>query len=110
LHVYVPIIRNLDYDSVRGFCETICRFVHRAHPKDTTMEWGTAQRTGKVFLDHNMNARSKTIASVYSPRASLEAGVSMPVEWSGLSHVFPSDFHLLNAAERVRSKGDLWTD
>ena len=32
------------------------------------MEWATQKRTGKIFIDHNMNVRGKTLRVAYSPR------------------------------------------
>ncbi|MBI4570650.1 MAG: DNA ligase D, partial [Chloroflexi bacterium] len=69
LHIYVPVLRQLDYDAARAASETIGRFVLQAHPRDVTMEWSVDKRPGKVFLDYNQNARGKTLASIYSPRA-----------------------------------------
>ena len=108
LHIYVPILRQFDYDTVRAACETIGKYLMAAHPKDITMEWTVEKRTGKVFFDHNQNVRGKTLASVYSPRPSPEAAVSMPVRWDELKQIYPSDFTILTAVDRVSKTGDLW--
>lgn len=110
LHIFVPIVRHYDYDMVRGISEQICRYVLNLHPRELTMEWAVARRRGKVFLDHNQNTRGKTLASVYSPRALPGAPVSMPLEWRELDRVYPSDFTIATACERVRQVGDLWRD
>jgi bifunctional non-homologous end joining protein LigD len=110
LHIFVPIVRNYDYDMVRGMSEQICRYVLNQHPRELTMEWAVARRRGKVFLDHNQNTRGKTLASVYSPRALPGAPVSMPLEWSELGRVYPTDFTIATAYDRLRSVGDLWRD
>jgi bifunctional non-homologous end joining protein LigD len=108
LHIYVPILRQFDYDTVRAACETIGKYLMAAHPRDITMEWTVEKRTGKVFFDHNQNVRGKTLASVYSPRPSPEAAVSMPVRWDELKQIYPSDFTILTAPDRVNKTGDLW--
>lgn len=108
LHVYVPIQRDLEYDAVRSACETIGRFLLRQHPREITMEWAVKRRTGKVFFDHNQNARGKTLASVYSPRPLPEAAVSMPLRWDELDRVYPTDFTILTAPQRLAEVGDLW--
>jgi bifunctional non-homologous end joining protein LigD len=110
LHIYVPILRELDYDSARAACETICRFVLQQHPRDVTMEWTVEKRAGKIFLDHNQNVRGKTLASIYSPRVLPEAAVSMPLHWSELDDIYPSEFTVLNAPARLAATGDLWAD
>src|SRR5262245_63808439 len=57
LHIYVPIMRNLDYGVIRAAANTVCMELLSRRPKDVTMEWATERRTGKVFLDANQNAR-----------------------------------------------------
>jgi len=110
LHVYVPIERNLDYDTVRDIAETIGRYLLERHADSVTMDWSVVKRTGKVFFDHNMNARSKSLASIYSPRVSKEAAVSTPIEWSELDKVYPADFTIETLPVRLSKSGDLWAD
>lgn len=110
LHVFVPILRNLNYDVVRGIAEQICRFVQRRHAAETTMEWSVEKRRGKVFLDHNQNTRGKTLACAYSPRALLGAPVSMPVLWSEVGSVYPTDFTMSTVVEHVARRGDPWRE
>ena len=110
LHIYVPILRELDYDSARAACETICRFVLQQHPREVTMDWTVEKRAGKIFLDHNQNVRGKTLASIYSPRVLPEAAVSMPLHWNELDEVYPSEFTILTSPARLAATGDLWAD
>ncbi len=109
LHVYVPILRQLDYGEARAACATIGKYLVRAHPSKVTMEWTVDKRTGKVFFDHNQNARGKTLASLYSPRPSPQAAVSMPLRWDELGDVYPTDFTILTAPDRMAEVGDLWS-
>ncbi|MBI2958388.1 MAG: ATP-dependent DNA ligase, partial [Chloroflexi bacterium] len=74
-----------------------------------TMEWTVEKRTGKVFLDHNRNARGQTLAAVYSARPTPEATVSMPLRWDEVGNVYSTDFTLLTAPERLERVGDLWS-
>jgi bifunctional non-homologous end joining protein LigD len=108
LHLYVPIARTLDYDSVRAVAETLARQVQRAHPSVVTMEWAVEARRGKVFLDYNMNRRSASLAAVYSPRAVAWAGVATPLDWDELQNVYPTQFDILNVPARIAQVGDLW--
>jgi bifunctional non-homologous end joining protein LigD len=110
LHLYVPIARTLDYTSVRAVAETLAKRVLSLHPNAVTMDWATAARRGKVFLDHNMNRRSASLAAIYSPRAVAWAGVSTPLRWDELEHgsIYPAQFDILNAPERLKQLGDLW--
>lgn len=110
LHVFVPILRQFDYDTVRGMSEQICRFVQRQHPAETTLDWSVERRRGKVFLDFNQNTRGKTLATPYSPRALPGAPVSMPLGWAELGSIYPAQFTLRTTHERLAQVGDLWRD
>jgi bifunctional non-homologous end joining protein LigD len=109
LHVYVPIVRTLDYHATHTVSETIARVLAQQHPREVTIEWAVDKRRGKVFADYNQNVRGKTLASIYSPRVLPWAAVSMPLRWEEVGRgVFPTDFTILTAPERLRSVGDLW--
>lgn len=110
LHIYVPIMRRLDYATVRGICEIFGRQILKEHPKEVTMDWAVVKRTGKVFFDHNMNARGKSLASIYSPRVAPEATISVPLHWDELYDVYPTDFTMDTVPELLADRGDLWHD
>lgn len=79
-------------------------------PKKVTTEWNTTKREGKVFFDHNQNARGKTISSVYSVRPTLSATVSMPIKWEKLDTILPTDYTLLNVPKILEKESDYWKD
>jgi len=110
LHVFVPIRRTLGFDAAREVCELVGRHLMRRHPKDITMEWSVPKRTGKIFLDYNMNVRGKTLNVAYSPRGAAGAPVSMPLTWEELAGAHPLDFRIANAADRLAETGDRWSD
>jgi bifunctional non-homologous end joining protein LigD len=109
LHIYVPIVRTLDYHATHSISETLARYLVQQHPAEATAEWVVEKRRGKVFVDYNQNVRGKTLASIYSPRVLPWAAVSMPIRWDEVGKVFPTDFTLLTAPERMRQVGDLWS-
>jgi bifunctional non-homologous end joining protein LigD len=108
LHVFVPIERTLDFDAARQVCEMVGRHLLRQHPKDITMDWSVEKRTGKIFIDYNMNVRGKTLNVAYSPRGVPGAPVSMPLAWEALEKAHPLDFRLTNAPARLEKTGDRW--
>ena len=110
LHVFVPIERTVTFDEARHICETIGRHLMRAHPKDITMEWAVEKRTGKIFIDYNMNVRGKTLNVAYSPRGVPGAPVSMPLSWEELEAAEPMDFTINNVPARLEKNGDRWHD
>ena len=110
LHVFVPIQRTIDFDTARQVSEAIGRHLMRQHPEDITMEWSVPKRTGKIFMDYNMNVRGKTLNVAYSPRGAPGAPVSMPLTWEELAGAHPLDFRITNAAQRLAQTGDRWRD
>ncbi len=72
--------------------ETFCRFLQQKYPDIITIDWSVEKRKGKIFLDYNQNVRGKTLASIYSPRPTPEASVSVPLRWDELGKVYPTDF------------------
>jgi bifunctional non-homologous end joining protein LigD len=109
LHIYVPIMRTLDYHETHTISETLARYLAQQHPREVTIEWAVDKRRGKVFADYNQNVRGKTLASIYSPRVLPWAAVSMPLRWDEVGgEVFPTDFTILTAPDRLAQVGDLW--
>ena len=109
LHIYVPILRQYDYAVTRKTCEVIGRHLMQQRRGDVTMEWTVSKRSGKIFLDHNQNTRSKNMASVYSLRPLPGAPVSTPLRWDELNDVYPTEFTIRTVPERVKLLGDLWS-
>ena len=110
LHVYVPILRQYDYDITRKVCQLIGGFLMRQRPDDITMEWAVSKRPGKISMDYNQNVRGKNMASIYSLRPATGAPVSTPVTWEELEHLYPTDFAIRNIPQRLEELGDLWGD
>ena len=74
------------------------------------MEWSVPKRTGKIFMDYNMNVRGKTLNVAYSPRGAAGAPVSLPLTWDELAGAHPLDFRITNVIERLAQTGDRWRD
>jgi bifunctional non-homologous end joining protein LigD len=110
LHVFLPIRRTIDFDMAREVSEQVGRHLMRLAPKDVTLEWSVPKRTGKIFMDYNMNVRGKTLNVAYSPRGAAGAPVSMPLTWDELARAHPLDFRITNAAEFVSPSGDRWRE
>ncbi len=110
LHVFLPIRRTIDFDAARAVSEAVGQHLLRQHPSDITLEWSVPKRTGKIFMDYNMNVRGKTLNVAYSPRGAAGAPVSMPLTWEELANAHPLDFRITNAAERLARTGDRWQD
>jgi bifunctional non-homologous end joining protein LigD len=110
LHIFVPIARTLTFVEARSVCELIGRHLMAQHPDLITMDWSVDKRPGKIFFDHNMNTRGKTLNVAYSPRGVPGAPVSMPVTWEELPGVLPPDFRMDNVPKLMAARGDVWRD
>jgi bifunctional non-homologous end joining protein LigD len=110
LHVFVPIDRTVTFDQARHICETVGRHLLQQHPREITMEWAVKKRTGRIFIDYNMNVRGKTLNVAYSPRGLPGAPISMPLTWKELETAEPGDFTLQNVLQRLDKAGDRWHD
>jgi bifunctional non-homologous end joining protein LigD len=110
LHMYVPIIPQFEFAEVHAAAKTIASFCLQQHPQEITLDWSVEKRRGKIFIDYNQNVRSKTLASIYSPRASPQASVSTPLHWDEIGRVYPLEFTILNTPARLAEKGEIWKD
>jgi bifunctional non-homologous end joining protein LigD len=109
MQVYVPIEPGYGYDQVRDLVGAIGRMINRADPDRTTMLWEVKRRSGKVFIDHNMNRLGANIAAVYSMRPEEMATVSTPVTWDEVeAGIRPQDFTIRSVWERFARAGDLF--
>lgn len=108
MQVYVPIERVHSASAVREWVGRVCRLINRADPERTTMEWDISKRTGKVFLDHNMNTEGKNIAATWSLRPERGAPVATPLRWEEVEgDVEPRDFTIATVWRRLDEVGDL---
>lgn len=106
LQVYIPVKSRYDYDTARKINEFFARYFSQKYPKLITIERVVKNRGKKLYFDYLQMWRSKTIATAYAPRANKNASISMPIDWSDLTRIKPSDFTLLNAAKLLAETGD----
>ncbi|MDQ3661453.1 MAG: non-homologous end-joining DNA ligase [Actinomycetota bacterium] len=101
MQIMVPLDGSHDFVEVRRFIGWVADLVHAADPHTTTMEWDIPKRSGKVFLDVNMNREGANIAAAYSVRPEPGATVSTPFEWDELSWVRPEHNTIATIFERT---------
>jgi DNA ligase D-like protein (predicted ligase)/DNA ligase D-like protein (predicted polymerase)/DNA ligase D-like protein (predicted 3'-phosphoesterase) len=113
MQIFVPLEPGRwTYDEARAFVGACGRLINRADPDRTTMAWRIADRTGKVFIDHNMNRAGANIAAAYSLRPEPGAPVSTPLTWDEVEvgGFEPRDFRIDNVWTRFEEAGDLWAE
>lgn len=108
MHVVVPIVRTLRYDAVREMARYVAMRLLHDRPGDITLDWSIERRSGKVFVDTNMNVRGKSITVPYSPRGLPGAPVSMPLTSDALRGAMPPEFRIPTVAPIVEANGDAW--
>jgi bifunctional non-homologous end joining protein LigD len=109
MQVYVPVEPGYSYHQVRDFVGAAGRMIEKADREHVTMAWKIERRTGKVFIDHNMNRSGANIAAAYSLRPEPAATVSTPVTWDEVEDgITPQDFRIDNVCERFQRVGDLF--
>jgi bifunctional non-homologous end joining protein LigD len=110
MHVYIPVEPVYSYEETRIFAELIARLVTHQKPElFTTPRAVMKRKKNRVYFDYLQNAKSKTIAAPYVLRAYEGAPVATPLEWDEVKHgLHPTQFHIRNARERFREKGDLF--
>jgi bifunctional non-homologous end joining protein LigD len=113
LHLYVPLLGELDSDGTTALAKEVAEELQAAHPKLVTATMTKARRTGKVFFDWSQNAGSKTTVAPYSLRGRERPTVATPVTWgeveAGAGDEFGLEqFRFDEVLARVDEHGDLF--
>lgn len=110
IQVYVPVAEHHTFDQTRALAGHLGRMIQEADPKRVTMEWAVKDRSGRVFIDHNMNRRAASLAAPYSVRPRPGAPVSAPLRWSEIEEgsVRPEAFRVDTIFERLTEYGEMF--
>lgn len=107
LHVMVPLEPAYAFDQVMLAASVITRMARQREPSLFTFDMRRARRRGKILIDVLRNRRGATLVCPWAVREYTGATVAMPLEWSELERgVYPEDFHLRNARQRLLEQGD----
>ena len=106
-HIYARIAPHWPFTQVRLAAQTVAREVERRAPQLATSQWWKEERHG-VFIDFNQNAKDRTVASVYSVRATPDARVSTPLLWDEVPGCRPEHFTIDTVGARFADRGDPW--
>lgn len=110
LQLYIPTGGKYNYNLARNINKFFAVYFAEKFPKKITIERSVNNRGNKLYFDYLQMWHGKTITTVYSPRATKNATISVPVEWEELKNgLLPENFNLLNIKERLKNKGDLFS-
>jgi bifunctional non-homologous end joining protein LigD len=109
-HLYVPLERSRDFESVGDFALRVANLLVAREPDRYTTEFHKAKRGTRIFIDTLRNAYAQTAVAPYSLRPKPGAPAATPLEWEELEReqVDPTDFNLSNMAQRLQLKGAAW--
>lgn len=112
IHIVLPLVAETPNDTARLVAELVATRVAERHPRETTVtRWVQSRPSAAVYVDFLQNIRGKTVASVYSARATPDATVSAPLRWNELTpDLDPRAFTIESMTTRLREVGDLWHD
>lgn len=111
LHIFVPVEPKYSFQQIQRSSGYLAKTIAGIAKNLATTERTVAKREGRIYIDYLQNARSKTIASVYSVRPVPKAQVSFPVSWGQLEkeQVHPAHYHLRNVPALLKTQGDLFS-
>jgi len=103
LHIIMPIVNGYTFQQAREFVQKIAARVGKRTEK-VVAQRSKSDTPGKVYLDYVQNSHGRTMICPYSTRATREATVSTPLEWSEVKKgLNPEEFNLFSVVKFSRS-------
>jgi bifunctional non-homologous end joining protein LigD len=111
-HIVVPLDGKSNMGDVERFAHGVGNLLVKRDPQNLTQEFHKADRGRRILVDTGRNGWSATHAAAYAVRTKPGAPVSAPCTWEELERgdATPQTFTLRNMADRIKEKGDLWSD
>jgi bifunctional non-homologous end joining protein LigD len=108
-HVVVPLRRQVDSDTVRGFARDVAHVAIARDPR-LTLEQRKAARGGRILVDILRNAYAHTAVAPYSVRPRDGGPVATPLSWEELLDpaTRPDSWTLHTVPARVAGAPDPW--
>ena len=111
LHVVVPLKKQYDWDTVKGFSQAVVQHLAKTIPQKFVAKSGPKNRIGKIFVDYLRNGFGATTVCAWSARARPGLGVSVPFAWEELDSLSGSaHWTVENIAERIAVGNSPWED
>ncbi len=109
LHVVIPLKKQHDWDTVKGFSQAIVQHMSQTIPQRFVAKSGPKNRVGKIFVDYLRNGFGATTVSAWSARARPGMGVSVPLAWDELPGLSSSaQWTVRNISERLPIGNTPW--
>ncbi|MEA2301428.1 MAG: bifunctional non-ous end joining protein LigD [Solirubrobacteraceae bacterium] len=85
IHVVAPLRRGPSFPEVHRLARALAEEMVAENPDELTLEWHTAERGERIYLDVNRNAYAQHAIAAYGVRARPNAPVATPLHWEELS-------------------------
>ncbi|MEJ8815024.1 DNA ligase D [Variovorax ureilyticus] len=109
MHVIVPVRRQYDWDTVKGFSQAVVQHLARVIPDRFVAKSGPRNRVGKIFVDYLRNGFGATTVAAWSARSRPGLGVSVPVAWDELPGLTSaSQWNVRNIGRRLPAGNTPW--
>ncbi len=108
-HIVIPFKPSVSWNKFREFAKNIALLMEDKWPSKYTSNMRKTNRKNKIYIDWVRNAKSATSIAPYSLRIKKKAPVSMPIKWSELDKIAPSDITMKEALRRLKNKNP-WKD
>ena len=107
LHVLVPVVEEYTFTETREFVHAIGKQLMK-ESAIVVSEFKDTKKPDKVFVDYTQNSHGRTMVCPYSLRATPDATVSTPIEWSDFKkEIKPAEFNIQSVP---RLQKEPWKD
>ena len=111
LHLVVPLKKQFDWDTVKGFSQLIVQHLARTLPQRFVAKSGGSNRVGKIFIDYLRNGYGATTVCAWSARSRPGLGISVPVRWEELDALKGGDHWSVSSVQTRLDEGNApWAD
>ncbi len=109
IHVVAPLRRGPSFTDVHRVARALAEGMVAENPGQLTLEWHTAERGSRIYLDVNRNAYAQHAIAAYGVRARPTAPVATPLHWEELADagLRPDGWTIATIGERLEG-GDPW--
>jgi bifunctional non-homologous end joining protein LigD len=111
-HIVVPLDGQTRMEQAAAFALGVAEVLVSRDPRHLTLEFGRAERGGRILIDTRRNDWAATFAAAYAVRARAGAPVSAPCTWDEVESgaVGPQTFNLRSMQARIDQVGELWSE
>ncbi len=88
LHVVARVERRYGFHELRAFTLAAARCLADRHPHDLTVEMRKADRNDRLLIDWSRLGPGQHAVAAWSPRATPEATVAVPLAWDEVDDTF----------------------